>query len=255
MINFIDIHTHLYTRGDTPSVQELERAILLANHYGIDRIVLLGNVTTAGPNPDVDAIRSLNTQSLKVMDLYPDRYIGFCYLNPSHPHTFIQEEIERCVVEGGMKGLKLWIAVKSTDDRLDPILEQAEELDVPLLHHSWYKQTSYSFNESTPEDIAHLARRFPNVTMIMAHLSGCGVRGILDVVDFPNVYVDTSGSQPESILVEYAVEKLGARRVLYGSDWPLRDFGTQIGRVTGAALDPRDRQLILRENAARILKL
>lgn len=252
----IDVHTHLATPGAVPSDEELSRAVRTAKHYGIDRLVLLGNlIAMGGPDPTVADVSAVNTHTLAAMARHPETFIGFCYLNPAHPVSFLREEIDRCVVRGGMKGLKLWIAVKATDPRLDPIMEAAAELGVPVLHHAWYKQTVFIHNESTPADIAELARRFPQVPIIMAHLTGCGCRGVLDIADLPNVYIDTSGGQPEDNLVEYAVRVLGSERVLYGSDWPLRDFGVQLGRVSGAALSEEAVENILRRNAARLLGL
>ena len=177
-------------------------------------------------------------------------------LNPAHPVSFLAEEMRRCIVEGGMKGIKLWCAVKATDSRVDPIMEGAQNLGIPVPHHAWYKNADeYTWKESTPAGIANLARRFPDVTIIMAHLGGARHRGLLDLVDVPNVLVDTAGSQPESGLVEYGVRQLGAHRVIYGSDWPIRDYAVQLGRVLGARLRPEEYQLILRDNALRVLGL
>ena len=80
-------------------------------------------------------------------------------------------------------------------------------------------------------------------------------RGVLDIHDLPNVYVDTSGSQPDAGFVEFAVEQLGAERILYGSDAPIRDYASQLAKVTGARISDRERQRILGENAARLLNL
>jgi hypothetical protein len=93
------------------------------------------------------------------------------------------------------------------------------------------------------------------VKIIMAHLTGCGVRGVLAVKDCPNVVVDTSGAAPEAGLVEYAVAQLGAGRVLYGSDAPVRDFAVAIARITGSRLDARTQRMILHDNAHALLQL
>lgn len=243
------------TKGPEPSKGEVATAMRLARHHGISRLVLLGNVTTAGPDPTMQDVRVINTHTLRAMDLCPDLFLGFCYLNPAHPISFIEEEIERCVTQGGMKGLKLWIAVRATDTRLDPIMLRAQALGLPVLHHAWFTQTSYTHQESNPAEVADLARRWPGVTVVMAHLGGAGPRGILEVSDTANVLVDTSGSQPEAGLVEYAVRRLGAHRVLYGSDWPIRGFGAQLGRITGAALTAEEKSCILGGNAMSILRL
>lgn len=251
---YIDIHTHLNAPGAVPAPDEMARMKRLARRHGIGRAVALGNlVSVGGPNPSPDEIHTINDNSLAAMRAHPDFFIGFCYLNPEHPADYSLGELERCVVRGGMKGIKFWIAVKATDRRHDPLLKRAEELRVPVLYHAWYKQTEQGKNESTPAQIADLARRFPRVPLVMAHLTGDGERGVLDVLDCPNVLVDTSGGQPEAALVEYAVRRLGAERVIYGSDWPIRDFGVQVNRVRGARLSAEQQELVLRGNAERIL--
>jgi hypothetical protein len=253
----IDVHTHVQDDLAGPSPGALDRMVRLARHAGIGRMVLLGNLRglTSDPTPPPQLIADINSNTLWAMAAHPDLFIGFCYLNPAHPASFLREETERCIVAGGMRGIKLWVAVKATDPRLDPVMERAGELGVPVLHHAWYKATPEVANESTPAEVASLARRFPAVTFIMAHLGGGRERGVLDVADCANLLVDTSGSQPEAGMVEYGVRRLGPQRVIFGSDWPIRDFATQVGRVFGARLTPEEQELIFRGNAARLLAL
>ena len=126
---------------------------------------------------------------------------------------------------------------------------------MPVLQHAWLKTTGNLPGESTPFDVADLARRHPLARIIMAHLNGVGYRGIEAVVDVPNVVVDTSGGDPESGLVEAAVHRLGARRVVYGSDAPIRHFGVTMNKVLGADIPDEAKRSILWDNALRVLKL
>jgi len=256
MTPVIDIHTHLAAPGEIPDGAEMQRMMRLAAPQNVSKVVALGNlVSMGGANPTEEQIRAINTNTLNAMKAHPEFFIGFCYLNPAHPPEFSLGEIERCVVQGGMRGLKLWVAVKATDKCHDPLFQRAQQLDIPVLYHAWYKAFDQGKGESTPAEIADLARRFPKVTIVMAHLTGDQERGVLDIRGCENVLIDTSGGQPEAGLVEYAVDQLGAERVIYGSDWPIRDFATQVARVTGARISDRDKELILFRNAQRILKL
>lgn len=250
----IDIHVHTSSpvvRYGADEVDELKR---LAERAGIDRIVHLFNIRDIGEGPPTsDMIRANNYCAMRLVERNPAFISGFCYLNPENDAAFVRDEIERTVVRGNLCGIKLWVWVKATDPRLDPIMEYAAELGVPVLYHAWYKATEYAFNESTPAEIAHLARRHPGVRLIMAHMGGGGWRGVMDVKDCPNVWVDTSGSQPGTGLLEYAVQQLGAERILFGSDWPGRNMAVQKARVVGAKITEKQKELILGGNAARLL--
>ncbi|MEZ4733673.1 MAG: amidohydrolase family protein [Caldilineaceae bacterium] len=233
----------------------IEETLALAQQCGIAKVGLLGTYSYHGYDPTPEGIRDCNSHAARIVERYPAQAYSFCYLNPAHDPAFIQAELERCVGDFGMKGIKLWIAVNARDVRLDTVMDGARRHNLPVLHHAWYKSTGYIYNESTPADIRHLALRFPDVSIIMAHLNGCGVRGVLDIQDLPNVVIDTSGSQPDAGFTEFAVEQLGADRVLFGSDAPIRDYAVQLAKVTGAQISDTARQQILGENARRLLKL
>jgi predicted TIM-barrel fold metal-dependent hydrolase len=72
---------------------------------------------------------------------------------------------------------------------------------------------------------------------------------------FENIYIDTSGGQPHSGLVEFALNKLGPKRIVYGSDAPYRDFSVQLGRIAGAEISKVTKEMILGKNAKRLLKI
>ena len=252
----IDAHVHIFDEYPEPTAEAMNEMARLARHYGIGHVMFLGSargMIEGKHDPSPERIADINTYTLKLMRRFPDLTIGFAYLSALNPESFTSEEIDRCIVSGGMKGIKLWTAVNAREKALDPIAARAGQLGVPIVHHTWYKAIWQKPNESTPGDLVGLARRFPNVTFILAHLGGGREKGVLDLVDVPNTYYDTSGSQPEADLIEYTVRRLGAQRVLFGSDWPVRDFGVQVGRILGADLTERERELILCGNALRIL--
>ena len=55
--------------------------------------------------------------------------------------------------------------------------------------------------------------------------------------------------------LEFALEKLGADRILYGTDLVIRDIPAQLGRILGAEMSATDRDKILYANAAKLLGL
>jgi hypothetical protein len=247
----IDFHVHPgFSRSREAQRAEMERIVREARFHHVDRICLsaLGDLSES---PTPEQVREANDAALGLMSEYPEQVIGFCYVNPRYPEEALQE-IDRCV-EAGMAGIKLLISCHASDQLVDPIASRAAQLRLPILQHAWYKRQDQGPNESTPADVGALAARHPETMIVMAHLTGCGERGIAEIAPYHNLLVDTSGSEPEAGVTELAVRKLGARRVVFGTDASGRGYGAALGKVYGAKLSPRQKALILGGNAARLL--
>ena len=249
----IDVHVHAGQQfsGTRHPDDFLGDLAADARRCGISRLctsVLGHNGYTA--NPTVAELDSANAQAAAAVERDPI-YAGVVFCSPEHPDESV-EHMRRLIAEGPFVGVKLWIARKASDPALDPIVAYAGELGVPVLQHAWYKTVGQLPGESTPADVADLARRHPGTTIQMAHLSGCGERGVLDVAPYPNVVVDTCGGDPESGMVRFAIDVLGPERVLFGSDAPGRDFAVQLSRVLAEDLDPETLNAVLAGNARRI---
>lgn len=255
-MGIIDAHTHpiLFRRGDSPA--EVKALVKHGRSLGISRMVALGDVLLYGRDCSSEQVRAVNDGTARVLKWQPDYFVGFCFLNPKLSARAVHSEVDRCVGTLGFKGIKLEICNNARDAVMTPVMDAARRWKVPVLQHTWsqhiIKQRSF---HTDPADTALLARRHPDVTIIMAHLTGCGVRGVLEARGLPNLYVDTSGGLPDEGLIEYAVEQLGAKRILHGSDLPGRAPGVSIGRVQGTNLTDAEKQLILHDNAARLLNL
>ena len=254
----LDIHVHPLNcfgsyRVSSPGA-DADRLVDTARISGVTRMCVFSLHETTPYEPAPAQCRQANDYVLRMRDAQPEAILPFCYVTPAFPDEAVAE-IERCVGGQDMAGVKLWVARRATAPGLDPIMEAAVALDVPVLQHAWLKTTGNLPGESTPFDVADLARRHPRARIIMAHLNGVGYRGIEAVVDVPNVVVNTSGGDPESGLVEAAVRRLGARRVVYGSDAPIRHFGVTMNKVLGADIPDEAKRSILWDNALRVLKL
>jgi len=247
----IDSHVHI---GRWIGDDSLEKIIESASRNGID-LLLISSLGEHGYiiYPTVEELINANNCVLEAIEKYPDRIQGLCYVNPQYSEESINE-IERCIADG-MVGIKLWIAAKASDPSVEPIAEKAIELDVPILQHAWYKMTGNMENESTPLDVAILAKKYPELKIHKAHLYGAGFRGIADIAPYPNVYVDTGGGEPEAGILEFAVKEMGAERILFGSDAPGRGFAVQLGKVTGSCIPEESKEMILWKNARKIYNI
>jgi predicted TIM-barrel fold metal-dependent hydrolase len=247
-MEIIDTHVHLNDDESFRHTIDLERAA------GVVRMVVSCLAPYDGVyKPTPEQFREDNARVHEWMKCETGFVQGWAYVNPEHQQESL-DEIDRAVNEYGMSGVKLECGCVCTDRRYGAIMEKAARLGVPVLQHAWFKITGCIPGESTPLDVAALAREFRNATIIMAHLGGDWQRGIKAVRDLPNVLVDTSGSIADCGMIEKAVEELGAERILFGTDLPDVDFWTNLGKIEGAAITPEQKRLILYGNAHRLLE-
>ncbi|MCB1093056.1 MAG: amidohydrolase family protein, partial [Verrucomicrobiae bacterium] len=190
-------------------------------------------------------------QILEAVTAHPNQMFGFAYLNPKHTQQSL-DELKRCVRDGPMIGIKLWVAHRCSEPELDPIVELATELKAPIFQHTWLKTTGNLPGESTPTDLTRLAARFPEARLICGHLGGNWEVAVAEVRSMSNIWVDLGGFDPTAGVTELAVKELGAERVLFGSDAPGRGFASQLAKVTGADISASQKSLILGENLQRI---
>lgn len=254
-MKIIDVHAHPVFFGKGKTKPETDKLVAYAKSLGIEKMVCLGDVLVHGPNPSAEQLEAINTQSEQLLAWHPDFFIPFCYLNPTLGEKSLRSELDRCIA-AGFQGIKLEIANNARDPVMEPLMRAAAEHDIPVLQHTWDTLgKAMRKTHSDPSDTCLLARRFPDTKVIMAHLYGFGVRGVLEAIGLPNLYIDTSSCLPFAGLIEYAVEKLGPDRILYGSDIPLRELGQCIGRVTGSDISPSAKEKILYSNAHTLFKL
>ena len=252
----IDSHIH----NAQPDSENMELLLNRSERIGIKLVWNLGDVLAYGLTPSAQEVKSINDRSLNLDKKYSDSMRSFCFLNPANKTEFSLDEMDRCrdALGSSFLGIKLEAGLNCRSEKLNPIMKKAETFGCLVLQHSWYKATGREPGESDPIDVADLAHRFPKVQIICPHLAGIGKRGILDLTPYPNIMVDTSGGQPVTGLIEYAVEKMGVDRILFGSDAygsAGRDQACQLGRVLAANISDRDKDLILGKNAERLLKL
>ena len=246
-----DLHCHLSGfDGNTPE-EKMAQMILFADRLGIDRMcTFMGYPHLADPTPD--QLRAQNNQVLAAIKGWPTRAFGFVYLNPKYLKASL-DELNRCVRDGPMVGVKLWIAVRANAPELDPIIEHAAALQAVIFQHTWFKTGGNMPGESSPGDLAELARRHPSVPIICGHTGGNWELGIRAIRTVRTLYADIAGSDPTAGFIEMAVRELGAERVVYGSDVGGRSFASQLGKVKGANIDNSSRALILSGNLRRLL--
>lgn len=251
-IGIWDLHGHLTgIPGRTPQ-DRMRELVDAMDRVGVERLMMfMGMRFDLDPTPAV--LRKQNDEVLQAIESQPDRTFGFVYLNPKHTDVSLKE-LDRCVRDGPMVGVKLWTAVRCSAPELDPLIRRAAELKAVIFQHTWLKVTGNYAGESTPSDVVELARRHPDVPLICGHTGGDWERGVRTVRASRNVSVGLSGFDPCSGVVEMGVRELGAERLIFGSDVGGRSFASQMAKAVGADIPYESKRLILRENLRGMLQ-
>jgi predicted TIM-barrel fold metal-dependent hydrolase len=139
------------------------------------------------------------------------------------------------------------------DPLVFPFIEQAIAYRLPILIHCWKKTIGQLPYETMAINVARLAARYPEARIIMAHIGGQAETAMSEVAPYTNIRVDTSGTPIGAAEVAIAVQRIGAKRVIFGSDLPIACLASNIGKILGAGLSDEENRLILGGNMQRLL--
>lgn len=241
----IDAHVHLQGADLAPGT------LAEGDRLGV-KLFVCCTVVGMGYYPKFEAVSKSNDDLYAVMRRHSERVAGYCYVNPRHGKAAL-EDFRRRIEDQRMIGLKLWVATLCDDPLVYPFVEQAIEYNTPILIHAWRKTVGQLPYESTAEHVANLARRYPEARIIMAHMAGKVESAINLIEPYPNVYTDTSGTPIGGAEVSIAVNRLGAERVIFGSDLYGACLASNIGKVLGAGLTREQLDLVMGGNMERLL--
>ena len=253
----IDSHVHVSLGNLGP-----EDNIDFCDRLGIERMYISRPVTTgngSGKGTPKD-FRESNDMMIAAMKKYPGRLVGMFTLNPEYQKESL-EEIKRCV-DQGMVGLKVYYQVKINDALFYPIIEKMIDLKMITLMHAEATLGTGGYrmkydkkrmpNTSVPEDFVDIAGRYPEAMFQYAHLGGgpdweyaCKV-----LKDSLNVYMDTSGSNNEENMVDFAVKTVGEDRLFFGTD---NMYFQGVGKILASNLSDIQKRKLFFDNYNRIL--
>jgi predicted TIM-barrel fold metal-dependent hydrolase len=184
------------------------------------------------------------------------RFIPLARVDPNLEDDALRD-LDRAAATLGVRGLFLhpWEETfRINDPRLDPLLARCADLRLPVVIATGYPWVSEA------AQVGDLARRFPNVAMVMTHggqinISGLGQADAFAVLQkHPNVSIDTSGVYRQDFLEDVATQ-LGPERLLFGSNSPRMDVRLELQRVRWMNVDETSRALIMAGNARRVFRL
>ena len=197
-----------------------------------------------------------------------DVAIPFASINPHRGPEGVREA-RRLIKDFGVKGFKFHPSVQDfmpNDHMVYPLYEAIAEAKLPALFHTGQTGVGAGtpggggirLKYSNPMLLDDVAVDFPDMPIVLAHPSFPWQEEALSVATHkPQVYIDLSGWSPKyfpPILVQYA-NTLLKEKILFGSDYPVMAPERWMADFDKLPIKPEVRPLILKGNAARLLKL
>lgn len=187
-----------------------------------------------------------NREVARIVARQPGRLLGFAFVHAVRDRGRIGEMVAEAVHEHGFVGIK----VHRHDAPISrEICEAARVHHLPVLYdlagESWACEL--------------LAGEYPDVDFIIPHLGSFADdwRAQLALIDHlerhPNIHADTAGVRRFDLL-EQAVQRAGAGKLLFGSDGPWLHPGAELAKVRLLGLPPQDEALVLGGNLLRLIK-
>jgi predicted TIM-barrel fold metal-dependent hydrolase len=182
-------------------------------------------------------------------------------LGSAHPDSEILEDELQRLLDHDIHGVKIhpeYGPYYIDSPEWDRVFALCEERNIFVVTHAGYDFISPDRIAATPDRLARILDRHPDLTLVAAHLGGnrmwdevekhlCGRR---------NLYFDTAllaaeGAPQERVLA--IIRKHGADRILFGSDMPWSDPKDELTYLRGLCPDNATFRKITEENALALL--
>ncbi len=234
----IDIFTHIGKRKG--EFYKVESMLELMDQAKIDKFMICSQLETI----DNDYIYDCSLR-------YPDRTIGFAVINPWDIDG--EEELERCFRDYNFYGVKLnAIRFGYSADRhsvLDPFFDLCRKYKKCVVVHG------QSDMFSIPDKWAEMARTYPDVPVVLFHI---GIPMMVEqscklARDIPNFYLSTCGAWV--LAMKMAYEIAGPEKVLFSSDAPFGNPAQEIAKLEYICKNPEHLDMMLCQNAKRLLNI
>ncbi|MDO5504353.1 MAG: amidohydrolase family protein, partial [Actinomycetia bacterium] len=206
-----------------------------------------------------DMAQWLNTWNAQFTDEHPDCLRSATFYPEPSAATYVRDALD-----GGAQLFKVHVQVGNYDVH-DPLLDEVwsmlSDSGTPVITHGGNGPAPGQFTGAAR--MRDLLRRFPHLTMVVAHMGMPEYGEFLDLAtEFPRVYLDTTMAFtdfseafmpfPQRRLDD--LEALG-ERVLFGSDFPNIPYAYEhaVESVLGLGLGEQWERGVLHDNAARLL--
>lgn len=261
-MHIIDIHTHIYpdavAQKATDSIKDfyeingasMNGTVSMLRSRGAEAGITKFVILPVSVTPD--RTRHINDFILQQTAKYDD-FIGFGTVHAGMEH--IEDEVQY-ILERGLRGIKMhpdFQRFDIDDPRLFPVYE-AVSGHIPVILHMGDQRYDYS----QPARLRHVLDLFPKLDVIAAHFGGYSMyEEAYKHLKDKNCVFDISSSMMfmEDGVPEEYINRYGAERMAYGTDYPLWDPVTEVQRFLRLKLTDDQFEQIAHKTAERILNL
>lgn len=246
-ILIIDAHCHMgFTKFFSVPGESPEIIIDTMDYIGMDLACVSH---TAALAPDY---KWGNDRIIEAVQKYPERFIGYCTINPHYPEE-IPGELKRCSGIDGISGIKLhpqYHGQTMEHKNYRVVYEFAAKNKCHILVHVYSREEIGNMGKYASE--------YPDISFIMGHTGGEVeyMEYAIDIINkHDNIYADLTGSEAKEGIIEWLVREIGSKRLLFGTDMPYYCPRATVARIAAADIHEEEKRDIFGLNMKKILKL
>tara|TARA_Y100000034_G_scaffold79725_1_gene95672 strand:- start:6776 stop:8605 length:1830 start_codon:yes stop_codon:yes gene_type:complete len=264
----IDFHTHI-SLNKLPQILYKESA----NINDLQDEMKENNITHSVILADYTKTKKNQITNKKLIELTKDMKNIFRFGSLDIVNNFEQgfDELKKLINEKQLQGIKLYPGYQEfypDDNKINILYNFAEYKNIPIMFHSGYQASKNKLSEySHPRYINNVAKRFPKLRIIIAHLGFPWHEETKKVIlSNKKVYTDISGlmisikkTPEEKIeiiakkLREFIISISNFEKILFGSDFPIRSIEDSIKIVEKMNFPHIINRKILFLNAYKVL--
>lgn len=195
---------------------------------------------------------------------HPDRFFGLAGVDPTEGMEGVRN-LEKAVREYGFIGAHSyphWFEIAPDHARYYPFYAKCVELGVPIQlqvgQSLIYDKTFPRRSVGRPITLDAVACDFPELKLIGIHIGIPWAEEMIAMAwKHANVYIGSDAHAPRywpESFVNY-INTYGQNKVMFGTDFPVLDFGETLRQIDDLGLRPVPKRKLLRENALRVYGL
>ncbi len=258
----IDVHAHFHTpftnRADWAryNTSRLEAGSRIGVRVHVASVLGSWGYTSPTYFASPEDQSQANRWMLDYADACGPSVRAYVAVNPNFSaHALAEIEI---AMQRGAVGIKLAAGRRADDALIDDIAAAAREYRVPILQHIWQHRRRDWPNQDASDgvDLARLAMRHPDVTLLLAHIGGGGdwAHTLPAVREHPNIVMDLSGSGVDRGMIDAAINAVSAQRILWAADLTLCTGLTKLRALEHTSANAEDIADMRWRNAVRLFR-